>query len=198
MCESRIDTLIVIGKKRGREQEMAKHRQDAILHCIYQQYVGLAYYIAFDILQNKEDAEDAVQETFVRIIKNISKISDPFCTKIKNFVIIICRNVSLDMMKKRELAKMEKLSDCISNKHYEADPYDVVSENESLQIIVDAVHELPYRYKDCIYMKLVLELDYQEIADILKQKAETVRKRLQRGKKILSKKLEGIGISFEG
>lgn len=183
---------------------MAKHQQERRIsdwetfQCVYQLYFRLAYYIAFDILQQKEDAEDAVQETFVRIIKNISKISDPFCPKTKNFVIIICRNVSLDMMKKWELTKMEKLSDCISDEHYEADPYDVVSENESLQIIVDAVHELPYRYKDCIYLELVLELDYKEIADILKQKAETVRKRLQRGRKILRKKLEEIGISFEG
>ena len=56
---------------------MARHRrgkgfsdEEKIQH-IYQQFATLAYYIAIDVLQDKEDAEDAVQETFIRIMKNI-------------------------------------------------------------------------------------------------------------------------------
>lgn len=183
---------------------MAKHQQDDRIsdwdtfQCILQQYVRLAYYIAFDILQNKEDAEDAVQETFIRIIENISKILDPYCPETKNFVVIICRNISLDMLKKRKHMEEEKLLSYILDEYREADPYGITSENETIQIIVDAVHALPYRYRDCMYLELVLELDHKEIADILKQKAETVRKRLQRGKKFLRKRLEKMGISFEG
>lgn len=182
---------------------MAKYHQEEKvsdwekIQCVYQQYVRLVYYIAFGILKNKEDAEDAVQETFIRIIKNISKILDPFCPKTMNFVVIICKNISLDMLKKRKHIKTEELSDYISDELYGADPYEMTSEKEIIQIIVDAVHELPDRYRYCMYMELVLELGYKEIAAMLGQKSETVRKRLQRGKKILRKKLKERGVSYE-
>lgn len=180
--------------KYSQEKEVSDEEK---FRCTYQQYVGLAYYIAFEILQQKEDAEDAVQETFIRMAKNISKISDPFCPETKNFVVIICKNVSLDILKKRKRSKVEELSDYIPDERPESNPYGMSSENDTINIIVDAILKLSDRYRDCLYMELVEELDYKEIAFVLGQKPETVRKRLQRGKKILRKKLEEGGMTYE-
>lgn len=180
--------------KYSQEKEVSDEEK---FRCTYQQYVRLVYYIAFEILQQKEDAEDAVQETFIRVAKNIFKISDPFCPETKNFVVIICKNVSLQILKKRKHSKMKELSDYIPDERHEGNPYGISSENDTIRIIVDVILTLPDRYRDCLYMELVEELDHKEIAFMLGQKPETVRKRLQRGKKLLRKKLEERGVTYE-
>lgn len=52
---------------------------------VYYKYRNLLYYVAYEILQNERDAEDAVQEAFLRVAKNIAKISDTYSNETKNF-----------------------------------------------------------------------------------------------------------------
>lgn len=52
---------------------------------IYELYYKLMYKVSYSILQNFEDTEDVLQEAFIRIDKNISKVSDPSSPKIKKF-----------------------------------------------------------------------------------------------------------------
>ena len=73
---------------------------DDIFDRIYEQYYRLMYQVAYGILQNTEDTEDVLQESFIRIEKNISKISDPFCPKTRNFVVIITKRLALNMLGK--------------------------------------------------------------------------------------------------
>lgn len=44
---------------------------------VYQQYKSLMYYVAYRILREERDAEDAVHNAFVRIAEHIDKISEP-------------------------------------------------------------------------------------------------------------------------
>ena len=48
---------------------------------VYQQYKSLMYYVAYRILREERDAEDAVHNAFVRIAEHIEKISEPVCPK---------------------------------------------------------------------------------------------------------------------
>lgn len=50
---------------------------------VYELYYKLMYKVAYSILQNFEDTEDVLQEAFIRIDKNISKVSDPSSPKTK-------------------------------------------------------------------------------------------------------------------
>lgn len=49
---------------------------------IYERYKNLMFYTAMQILNHRQDAEDAVHQAFVSIIDNIDKISEPDCPKI--------------------------------------------------------------------------------------------------------------------
>lgn len=48
---------------------------------VYEQYKNLMYYVAYRILREERDAEDAVHNAFVRIAEHIEKISEPVCPK---------------------------------------------------------------------------------------------------------------------
>ena len=58
---------------------------------IYTEYRNMMYSVAFKILQNVMDAEDATHQAFVKIAENIKKVSDPMCPKSRNYF-VRCRN----------------------------------------------------------------------------------------------------------
>ncbi len=61
---------------------------------LYMCYRNLMYKEAPEIVQNPHSAEDAVSESFVRIIKNLHKIDEQNRPKTRSFLVIICRNVA--------------------------------------------------------------------------------------------------------
>ena len=58
-------------------QMLESPEEKSILEQIYLEYRGLMYHVAYKILHNEQDAEDAVHHAFVKIAENIKKIS-PF------------------------------------------------------------------------------------------------------------------------
>ena len=65
------------------------------LELIYNQYKNLMLNRAYDILKDRGLAEDAVHNAFIRILKNLDKISEINCPKTKSFVVVIVENVSI-------------------------------------------------------------------------------------------------------
>lgn len=163
---------------------------------IYKQYYRLMFQVAYSILRNTEDTEDALQEAFIRIDKNISKISDPFCPKTRNFVVIIVKRVALDILKKKKGSAFEELSAALSG-GIEVSPEKVSEEKSVFEMVKTAIRDLPDRYRECLYLSLIDEYTPGEIADLLEIKKQSVYKRLNRGKKMLQNRLAEMGVSYE-
>lgn len=66
---------------------------------LYIRYKGLMYHIAYRILQNREDAEDAVHQAFVSIAKNIKKITEVDCPKTYGYIVTIIERKSIDSLR---------------------------------------------------------------------------------------------------
>lgn len=164
---------------------------------IYEQYYRLMYQVAYSILRNTEDTEDALQEAFIRIDKNISKISDPFCPKTRNFVVIIVKRVAFDILKKKKGTVFEELSAALEDGGIEASPEKVSEEKTVFEMVKTAIRELPDRYRECLYLSLIDEYTPGEISDLLEIKKQSVYKRLKRGKKMLQNRLAEMGVSYE-
>lgn len=69
---------------------------------IYEQYRDYMYRVAFAILNNQEDAEDAVHYAFVKLAENINKVGEPECLKTKGYVVTIVRNAAIDIYRKKQ------------------------------------------------------------------------------------------------
>ena len=67
---------------------------------LYNTYKQFMYNISMSILGKREDAEDAVQDSFVRIIDNLDKINNPYSRKTKSYITVITKNVCLDMIRR--------------------------------------------------------------------------------------------------
>ena len=77
---------------------MSVTKQNGCINCIE----ALWLYVSKAILKNNESAEDAVSEAFVRIIKNLDKINEDDRYKTRAFLVIIVRNVSIDILNKKQ------------------------------------------------------------------------------------------------
>lgn len=86
----------------------------SLIEFLYTEYKQIMYKTAVSILHNNEDAEDAVHEAFLRIIKNISKFRKYSCNENVSYLVIIVRGIALNMLAAKN--KKTELPDDIASK----------------------------------------------------------------------------------
>ena len=86
--------------------------QRTFIEELYKNYERKMYGVAFGILHNKHDAEDAVHSAFIRIIENIEKIMQIPADEQGYYIVIISRNTSIDILRKRENSEIPLERSC--------------------------------------------------------------------------------------
>lgn len=164
------------------EEEKSKFEQ------IYNYYKQTMFYVAKNILKDEFLSEDAVHDAFMSIAKNMDNISDAVCPRTKGYVVIIVRNISLNMLKKQNsTVDIDDYDEIISD---DLSLEDEVLSKISFDFIVERITDLPVIYKDVLYLTYVEDLNTQQISRLISISNESVKKRLQRGRKKLA---ENIG-----
>ncbi|MGN1303636.1 MAG: RNA polymerase sigma factor [Oscillospiraceae bacterium] len=159
---------------------------------LYIKYKQDMYSIAYSILHNAEDAEDAVHQAFLKIANNFEKVCEIPSQEIKAYIVIIIRNVSINIYNsnKRKSEHITELNDKIA---VEVD----FLEQFEYEHLVKAISELPQLYKDIVYLYYLEEFSAKEIAKMLDITADAVWKRAERAKKMLKEKLERKELNAE-
>jgi len=144
------------------------------------------YAVAFDVLHNKEDAEDAVHQAFVHLADHFEKAAAVPKEEMKAFIIVITRNAAINLYRKnkRDAEHFTTLDD--DSKPVETDFF----EQSDYEMLVQTIKMLPTKYKDVLFLRFVQDLSAKETADLIGISAETVRKRTERAKKMLKRLLE--------
>lgn len=159
---------------------------------IYNRYKKMMFWIANQILRDERDIDEVVQDSFMKIIRNLDKIKKINSKKTKSFISIIVKNTAIDAYRKSLSNRVEvELED---NLIFPSDELEEV-EKEGLNDIEIAIMKLPEIYKEVFLLKYSHELENYEIAKLLDIKESTVRVRLARGKEKLEfilNKMEGI------
>ena len=150
-------------------------------YALYAKYEKLFFSIAYNILRNKQDTEDAVQEAFLQLAKNIYKISDIHSNKTRSYLIIIIRNEALKIYNARKKQTDYEFTDY---SYGNADSYFLLSP------ISRAISRLPAEYGQLLLMKYDNGLSSKEIAQITGSTDGAVRQKLHRAKTLLDKELE--------
>lgn len=156
---------------------------------LYHLYRAGMYKAAYGILHEKHLAEDAVHESFIRILKNLHKINEIDCPQTRSFVVIICRNVAKNMLRERlYLNNSEDLCEELSDGGAQ-NPEGIVLSRETLAEMEKAIEELPEIYRDTLLMKRAHGMSNEEIAEAFGITAEAVKKRLTRARQMVMEKL---------
>ena len=157
---------------------------------IYYRHKNALYHQAMSIVKNEKDAEDVLQEAFIKIAKNLKSISDIKSKETVSFLLVITKNTAYDYIRKSskiiELPLTETevalddsaLSNLVSNIEY--------------QEIVSIITSIPSPYNEVLYLHFVKDYSIKKTANILDKKTATVKMQLVRGKKILIDKLSEV------
>ena len=159
------------------EEQKSKFEQ------IYKCYRHTMFYAAKNILKDDSLSEDAVHDAFINIAKSIDNISEANSSRTKGYVIIIVRNISLNMLKKQK--NIVDIDNFEENAADDLSLEDEVLSKLSFDYIVEEITNLPIIYKDVLYLSYVENLKTLEISGLINVANETVKKRLQRGRKLL-------------
>lgn len=162
---------------------------------IYEQYRSLMFSVAQKILHNDRDAEDAVQEAFLKIIKNLEKLNVSECHKTKLYIVITVRRTAIDIYrKKKSQEKIVPLDELVLDEKYEDAGAQEEIENVKDKVdMANLINLLPDRYRDVILLKYYNEFSDKEISHALGTTEVNVRKLLERAKKRLAREYEKGG-----
>ena len=151
---------------------------------IYEQYHGLIEKTAMRILKNQQDAEDAVQNTFVQIIRHFEKTFEIDCKNLPFWIISIVKNESLMILrKKKRIVQLEE---------WESISTEVESVSEYSEL-VQLFSKLPETYRAALEMHFLLECSGKEIAQKLGISESAVNTRISRGRVLLKEIVEKEG-----
>ena len=173
-------------------RQIAKGNNEA-LEKLYNTYKTSVFRVALVILQESFLAEDAVQETFLKIRQNAGTFR--YGANEKGWVLAIARNVAIDIYnrRKRELL-LERPRDELG-KNDSMDQSDDISHdgNEGFLQLIQPLNDLD---KQIVSLYLIGELKHREIAQILEMNVGTVKKRYERAIKRIAQKMEKEGKNY--
>ena len=144
----------------------------------FRQFGDRVFSAAFSATGSKEDADDVVQDTFLKYWDTDQDFTDE--NHIKAWLLRVAINRSRDLLRSFWHRKMVPWEDYMEELPFEE------PEDKSL---FEAVMELPRKYRVTIHLHYYEDLSVSEIAEILHTTEGTVKSQLSRGRKLLKTKL---------
>jgi RNA polymerase sigma-70 factor, ECF subfamily len=144
------------------------------------------YSYALLLTRNHPEAEDLVQETYVRAIPAMGRLRVDSNTK--GWLCTILRNIWLNQLRKSrnrpQMVEIDAQNGCVNSV---VDPsknsHDVYVSNRETNQVRAAIQELPVEFREIILLREYEDLSYQEIASVLDCPIGTVMSRLARARK---------------
>lgn len=158
----------------------------------YRNYRNLMYRIAYNLLKNPQDAEDAVQEAFLNIVGSFSKIENSEECQKRSFAAVVTKNICLNKLRKRnKTADFTDYDDIEETEAAAGDlTEDIVFSQLGVETLEKALSRLPQNYIDILYVTAYEDMSLKEAAELLGITYENAKSRLKRARKKLSEILK--------
>ena len=166
--------------------DLSEQACDQAITALVQQYAQPLYRVAFSVMRNAAEAEDAVQETFLRVLKNRNKLPEVRDTRV--WLVRITWNVVLDRKRRSkvrpetdDIADLARVLPC-SGPGGEAA---TIAAAECRRIL-SLIDTLPSKEREALLLSAVEELSTAEIAAVLSTSESSIRSRLFRARSLLA------------
>ena len=163
---------------------------DQIVHRYQDQLVNFVYMY----LGDRSDAEDVVQETFLRVYRNKHMYRQ--IAKFSTWIYTIAGNLAKTELRRRRRRKILSITQMgYEDKDYELPsdtltPEKIIDSDMKEKIIKKEIEDLPIRFKEVIVLRDVEEFSYEEISKMLSIPIGTVKSRVNRARTRLQKRLK--------
>jgi RNA polymerase sigma-70 factor (ECF subfamily) len=174
-----IEEALLISRARDGDQDAFRQ--------LVERYQGAVYNLAYRMLGDPGDAEDAAQEIFVRIYRQLGRY-DP-ARKFSTWTLAIATNYCIDQLRRRrmQLVPLENIIPWARAR--EAGPEGEAITQEERDEVQRQITRLPEKYRAPLILRYFEELSIAEIAEVLGMPEGTVKTQIHRARKALGKLL---------
>jgi RNA polymerase sigma-70 factor (ECF subfamily) len=160
--------------------------EEAALAALVDQYAGALYRVAFSVLRNPADAEDAVQETYLRVLRHRDTLGDVRDHRV--WLIRIVWNIVLDRKRRAktrpETDDVAELARVLPSNGLSAEERAAAAQHHAQ--VLACVEQLPAKEREVLHLSAFEELSSVEIAAVLGITESSVRSRLFRARNLMA------------
>jgi RNA polymerase sigma-70 factor, ECF subfamily len=160
--------------------------EEASVEALVHQYASALYRVAYSVLRNAADAEDAVQETFLRVLKHRATLDEVRDQRV--WLIRIVWNIVLDRKRRAktrpETDDVEDLARVLPSAGLSAEQHAAAAQHHAR--VLACVDKLPTKEREVLMLSAFEELSSVEIAAVLDITESSVRSRLFRARNLMA------------
>ncbi len=175
-------------KAKDREHEK-REAADAMIERLVMSYSGAMYRVANSVLRNAVEAEDAVQEAFLRVLKKREQLAEIRDARV--WLVRIVWNIALDrkrrMKTRPEGEDIANFARILTEKGLSAEELAVAAQRHTT--MMRSMDALPTKEREVMVLSALEELSSVEIAAVLRTTESAVRSRLFRARALLAEKM---------
>ncbi len=182
MATSNLDKWAALPDPTPAEVARAAGGDVAAFRLIVERYQGMVYSVAYSVLGDRTDAEDAAQEAFLRCYRKLPQFRGEATFSTWLFRLTLTASVDYQRRERRRPEPMEvpEVAD---------ESAGVLGDGISVAALTSALHDLPEDYRVPTVLRDVYGLPYQEIADLTGRPLGTVKVMVHRGRASLRLRL---------
>lgn len=174
----------------------AKQGDESGYKYLYEQTYQKNYYVAFYYLKSNEAAQDVLQEAYIKAFNNLGQLQD--AEKFPQWMSQIVTTKSIDELRKRKVvlfSQMESdendqsVSEWFEDERTEVQPEVSMDQKETSRLVREMIDTLSEEQKICILSYYIEEMSVKEISNMLSVSENTVKSRLNYGRKKIQEKV---------
>src|SRR5439155_25891002 len=156
---SKIVKFVVVKKRE--EQDQAPREDLLSFEAVMLPHLDAAHNLARWLLRNEQDAQDVVQEAYLRAFKSFSGFHG---SNGRAWLLTMVRNTSCTLLKKNRAVDLSTTfdEDIHASDHESASPAAILEQAEDAELIVKAMDELPAEFREIVILRHQENLSYKE------------------------------------
>jgi RNA polymerase sigma-70 factor (ECF subfamily) len=176
------DTLIVSQVVSG---------QKDLFRLLVRRHERAVYGMGLSFFRNSEDASDFTQEVFFKVYRSLSRFEGR--SRFSTWLYKIAYNTAVNgITRKKEYRSLAEEDQAVAMMSDGDTPERILLRKAAGEAVLEALKDLPERYRVCVEMFFFYDRSYQEIEAITGIPVNTIKSHVFRAKKLLREKLEGI------
>ena len=152
-------------------------------------YSSRLYRMAFRLMNNREEAEDIVQEVYVKLWGMRNDDLNKY-NSIEALSIRITRNLCLDQLRRRKVNQNALKAEKLKEESYSVTPVEDLEKKEEIELIHTLIAALPEPQRSLVYLRHLEGKEYEEISEMVNMNVNTIRVSISRARKQMREMLE--------
>lgn len=168
--------------------DKARQGDKAAFGQLIEAYQGPVYNLAYRMLNNSGEAEEAAQEAFIRAYTRLESYNPAH--KFSTWMLSITSNYCIDLIRKRRALLLSIDEPLPAHPALQSEkskgPESQMVTNEQQEMVQELLQELPEDYRQAVVLRYWYEMSYDEIAEVMNTTVSAIKSRLFRARRLLA------------